>query len=38
VKNATNRDICPPDLYAPLFIGGSVGVAALGNGMQEGGK
>jgi hypothetical protein len=38
VKNAANRDICPADLYAPLFIGVSVGVTALGNGMQEGGK
>jgi hypothetical protein len=26
------------DLYAPLFIGVSVGVTALGNGMQEGRK
>jgi len=39
VKNAANRDICPADLlYAPLFIGVAVGVTALGNGMQEGGK
>ena len=26
------------DLYAPLFFGVSVGVTALGDGMQEGGK
>jgi len=25
-------------LYAPLFIGVSFGVTALGNGMQKGGK
>jgi hypothetical protein len=29
---------CPAGLYAPLFIGVSVGVTALGNGIQEGGK
>jgi hypothetical protein len=36
--DAANRDICPVDLYAPLFIGVPVGVTAPGNGMQEGGK
>ena len=30
MKNAANRDICPTDLYAPLSIGVSVGVTALG--------
>ena len=38
VKNTANRDICPADLYAPLFIGVPVGVTAPGIGMQEGGK
>jgi hypothetical protein len=28
----------PAGLYALLFIGVSVGVTSLGNGMQEGGK
>jgi hypothetical protein len=28
-----NRVYCPAGLYAPLFIGVSVGVTALGNGM-----
>jgi len=36
--NSPNRGIFPADLYAPLFIGVSVGVTALGNGMQEGGE
>jgi hypothetical protein len=35
MKEWQNRNII---LYAPLFIGVSVGVTALGNGMQEGGK
>jgi hypothetical protein len=32
------RGIFPAGLYARLFIGVFVGVTALGNGMQEGGK
>jgi hypothetical protein len=36
--NPPNRGIFPAGLHAPLFIGVSVGVTSLGNGMQEGGK
>jgi hypothetical protein len=36
--NSRNRGIFPTDLYAPLFIGVSVGVTAVGHRMQEGGE
>jgi hypothetical protein len=38
LHNSPSRDISAADLYASLFIGVSVGAAALGNGMQKGRK